>query len=89
MAREYERNVSDLTPMLRDSLEFIEFVTKALPAFALPLMPSDLTPVVIFTDAEGKKRTKTKEPSGHLGLVEYTTPCSGNAMRTPPPQMNG
>ena len=71
MQREYERNASALTPELQDSLEFIEYLTEALPAIALPTVPSDVRPVVIFTDAEGKKRTSTKAPTGHLGFVVY------------------
>ena len=71
MRREYERNAHELTPAVKDSLEFIEYLTEALPAIALPLVPSDLRPVVIFSDAEGKKRTRSKAPTGHLGFVVY------------------
>ena len=71
MAREYAKHSSALTTELRDSLEFIELLTRTMPPTVLPLTPSDLEPVVIFTDAEGKKRTKNRGPTGHLGFVVY------------------
>ena len=37
----------------------------------MPLIPSDLDAVVIFTDAEGKKRSSNSLPTGHLGFVVY------------------
>ena len=71
MQREYERHTSELTDDIADSVEFIHFVCDNLPALEIPLLPSTLDPVVIFTDAEGKKRSGARAPSGHLGFVVY------------------
>ena len=49
----------------------IEFVCDYLPPLEIPLLPSKLDPVVIFTDAEGKKRDSQGAPTGHLGFVVY------------------
>ena len=68
MTRAHERR-SDITPDLADSLEFIQFVTHALPPIQIPLVPSQRDKVVIFTDAEGKARHGTTAPAGHLGIV--------------------
>ena len=71
MARAYQKRC-DLTDDLLDSLEFIDFVCDHLPPFEMPLTPSTLDPVVIFTDAEGKSRLNSDDiPSGHLGFVVY------------------
>ena len=71
MQREYQRGVAALSTELKDSLEFIEFVCDNLPPLEIPLLPSKLDPVVIFTDAEGKKRQGSRAPTGHLGFVVY------------------
>ena len=68
-ARADQRHSSGLTAELADSIEFIEFVCDALPPVELPLEPCSLDPVVIFTDAEGKKRDGHVLPTGHLGFV--------------------
>ena len=70
-AREYQRRAFELTDDLRDSIEFIEFLCDALPPLELPLLPSQLDKVVIFTDAEGKQRDGEQIPEGHLGFVVY------------------
>ena len=69
-ARAHQKRV-DITPDIDDSLEFIEFVCNNLPPVELPLVPCTREPVVIFTDAEGKKRGPNALPSGHLGFVVY------------------
>ena len=71
MAREHQRSTGEITPDLADSLEFIEFLCNHLPPTELPLTPSELEPVIIFTDAEGKKRDSQGAPTGHLGFVVY------------------
>jgi hypothetical protein len=69
MNREYQPHVTELTDDLRDSLEFIRFLCKELPPMELPLLPSKKEKVVIFTDAEGKKRRGKSLPTGHLGFT--------------------
>ena len=71
MKREYQRSTYAITQDIADSIDFIEFVCNSLPAYRIPLLPSKLDPVVIFTDAEGKKRQGEVAPSGHLGFVVY------------------
>ena len=70
-AREYQRERSDITAEIADSLEFIELVCEKLPATTLPTLPSRKPKVVIFTDAEGSKREGNIAPAGHLGFVVY------------------
>ena len=62
---------TDLDPYLRDSLEFVSFVCDRLPALTLPILPPAGDKVVVFTDAEGKKRRGDRIPSGHVGYVVY------------------
>jgi hypothetical protein len=69
MEREYQASAFELTDELKDSLEFIRFLCDELPPMELPLMTSRKEKVVIFTDAEGKKRRGKKLPSGHLGFT--------------------
>jgi hypothetical protein len=69
MQREHEPYMSGFTPDLLDSLEFISFLTDNLPPTQLPLLPDTSPPVIIFTDAEGKKRKGKKAPTGHIGFV--------------------
>jgi hypothetical protein len=60
------------SPAIAEPLEFIQFVCDHLPALELPLEPpTDTRPVVIFTDADGKKRNRsgTRPQSGHVGFV--------------------
>jgi hypothetical protein len=72
MQRSHQPAASAITPDIADALEFIEFVTGSLPALEIPLVPSeDKRKVVIFTDAEGKKRDGRRPPTGHLGFVVY------------------
>ena len=71
MRREYDKSRVDIDDELRDSLEFIEFVCDHMPPLQLPLLPDDSRPVVVFTDAEGKKRKGGRDPSGHVGFVVY------------------
>ena len=69
MRREHQPRRSDITPELDDSLEFVEFVCDHLPAAELPVLPATRKAVIIFTDAEGKKRRGPRLPSGHIGFV--------------------
>jgi hypothetical protein len=69
--REYQKNAKDLDDDLRDSLEFIKLVCDKLPPVRLPLLPTSGDRVVIFTDAEGKKRRGGRAPSGHLGFTVF------------------
>ena len=69
--RQYAKGTSALNGELEDSIEFIEFLCDYLPPLELPLIPSELDKVVIFSDAEGKKRDGDDAPSGHLGAVVY------------------
>ena len=71
MRREHDSSRSDIDTELDDSLEFIEFVCDHMPPLSLPLLPDGGKPVVIFTDAEGKKRKGGRAPSGHIGFVVY------------------
>ena len=56
---------------VKDSLDFIDFVCDRMPAMQLPVLPSESAAVHVFTDAEGKKRSRRTgaSPSGHLGFV--------------------
>jgi len=69
MAREYQPHVSELTPELQESLEFIEFLADHLPPTEVPLLPDQSDPVIIFTDAEGKRRNHRQAPTGHIAFV--------------------
>ena len=69
MQREHQPRRADITAEIADSLEFIEFVCDKLPPIELPLLPDQSEPVVIFTDAEGKKRKGKRAPSGHVGFT--------------------
>ena len=71
LAREYQKTQDELTPEIEESLEFISYVCDHLPPLELPLLPFTGERVVIFTDAEGKKRKKGRAPSGHAGFVVY------------------
>jgi hypothetical protein len=69
MQREHAPHLSAITPDVEDSLEFISFLADHLPATELPLLPVESAAVVIFTDAEGKKRKGPIPPAGHVGFV--------------------
>jgi len=72
MQREYQKHSTGITDEIADSLEFVELVCDKLPPVELPLLPhSGKDKIVIFTDAEGKKRKKNRPPSGHVGFVLY------------------
>jgi hypothetical protein len=72
MQRSHQPSANAITADIADALEFIEFVAGSLPALEIPLVPSeDRRKVVIFTDAEGKKRKGRRPPTGHLGFVVY------------------
>ena len=71
MQREHQPHLSEITPDIADSLEFVSFLADHLPATELPLMPDTSAPVVIFTDAEGKKRKPNRAPTGHIGFVVF------------------
>jgi len=64
---------TDLDAELDDSLEFIEFVCDHMPPLELPLLPPSGEKVVVFTDAEGKKRKGKRPPQGHVGFVVHHT----------------
>ena len=34
----------------------------------IPIVRSEAAPIIIFTDAEGKKRKGNQAPSGHIGF---------------------
>jgi len=69
--RSRQKSAVALNAELLDSLEFIEFACDALPPLRLPCLPVKRDAIVIFTDAEGKKRKGNRPPSGHLGFVVY------------------
>ena len=70
--RARQKSAVDLTADLDESLEFISFACDALPPVQLPTVVDTSRPkVVIFVDAEGKKRRGNRAPSGHLGFVVY------------------
>ena len=63
MERQYAKGASALNREIEDSIEFIEFLCDHLPPLELPLLPSELDKVVIFSDAEGKQRDGDEAPS--------------------------
>jgi hypothetical protein len=68
--REYQKHASEITDDIDESLDFIRFLCDHLPPLELPLVrTTDTRKVVVFTDAEGKKRSKRHGPTGHLGFV--------------------
>lgn len=71
IAREYQKGASGLTPEIIESLDFISYTCDKLPPVELPALPVTGERVVIFTDAEGKKRRGARPPEGHLGFVVY------------------
>ena len=73
---------------MKDSLEFIAFACDALPPMRLSVLPMTTQKVVVFVDAEGKKRKGSRPPTGHLGFVIYH-PVFGtvHAHREVPPSL--
>jgi hypothetical protein len=72
MQREYsETRDASLSADLADSLEFLQYACEHLPPMELPLMPASADAVVVFVDAEGKKRKGARPPEGHVGFVVY------------------
>ena len=70
--RARQKSATDLAADLDESLEFISFACDALPPVRLPtLVDTSRQKVVVFVDAEGKKRRGRRPPSGHLGFVVY------------------
>ena len=69
LAREYQPDQSAITTAIEESLEFIDFLMVNMPAMHVPLAPDDSQPVIIFTDAEGKQRSGSSPPTGHLGFT--------------------
>ena len=73
-ARQYSELV-DLTPELFDSLEFIAYACVQLPPLRVPLLPPQNAKVVVFVDAEGKRRPRGGNnaylPKGHVGFVVH------------------
>ena len=70
MQREYQPGLTHLSDDLRDSVEFLEYACEHLPPMVLPVLPSTAKRVVVFVDAEGKRRRRDGTmPSGHVGFV--------------------
>ena len=63
IAREYQKSRSDLTPDLIESLSFISFVCDHLPPVHLPTLPFSGKRIVVFTDAMGTKRRRSRLPA--------------------------
>ena len=71
MRRAGQKSTSEIDADLGESLAFVEFACDHLPALRLPAMPTRRDAVVVFTDAEGKKRRGSRGPTGHMGFVVY------------------
>ena len=69
--RSRQKGAVHLSGDLRDSLEFIAFACDYLPPMQLSVLPMTTQKVVVFVDAEGKKRKGARPPTGHLGFVIY------------------
>ena len=73
-ARERQPLASALDADLSDSVEFLEYACEHLPPMHIPVLPPDEGKVVVFVDAEGKKRKGSRAPTGHIGfVVEHPT----------------
>ena len=59
-----------LSEWARDSLEFLQLVCDIMPPTRLPLLPVSTKPIVVFVDAEGKRRKRggPGPPTGHVGF---------------------
>ena len=69
--RARQKRAVGMTGDLLESLEFISFACDHLPPLTLSVLPGASQKVVVFVDAEGKKRSASAPPSGHLGFVVY------------------
>jgi len=68
---------TEITPEIADSLDFIAYACEHLPPINLPLLLPNNARVVVFVDAEGKRRPRGRGgvsppiPSGHVGFVVH------------------
>jgi len=63
-----QREPGPLSEWARDSMEFVRLLCDIMPNCRIPIFRSDAAPIIIFTDAEGKKRKGNQAPSGHIGF---------------------
>jgi len=49
-------------------MEFVRLLCDIMPNCRIPIFRSEAAPIIIFTDAEGKKRKGNQAPSGHIGF---------------------
>ena len=63
-----QRDPGPLSEWARDSLEFVRLLCDIMPNCRIPIFRSQAAPIIIFTDAEGKKRKGNQAPSGHIGF---------------------
>ena len=63
-----QRDPGPLSEWARDSLEFVRLLCDIMPNCRIPIFRSEAAPIIIFTDAEGKKRKGNQAPSGHIGF---------------------
>ena len=72
MHREHDHSAFAIDQPLQDSLDFVRYAADHLPPMEMLVStPSTSERVVVFVDAEGKKRAGTSPPSGHVGFVVY------------------
>ena len=63
-----QREPTPLSEWARDSMEFVRLLCDIMPNCRIPIFRSEAAPIIIFTDAEGKKRKGNQAPSGHIGF---------------------
>ena len=63
-----QRDPGPLSEWARDSIEFVKLLCDIMPDCRIPIFRSEAAPIIIFTDAEGKKRKGNHAPSGHIGF---------------------
>ena len=63
-----QRDPGPLSEWARDSIEFVKLLCDIMPDCRIPIFRSEAAPIIIFTDAEGKKRKGNRAPSGHIGF---------------------
>ena len=63
-----QREPGPLSEWARDSMEFVRLLCDIMPNCRIPIFRSEAAPIIIFTDAEGKKRKGNQAPSGHVGF---------------------
>ena len=63
-----QREPGPLSEWARDSMEFVRLLCDIMPNCRIPIFRSEAAPIIIFTDAEGKKRKGNQAPSGHIGF---------------------